>query len=101
MFYCMKAESANPKIFNVHSIIYDDNYFAIAHGVWTESGENVLAMRWTGEQLDPKDLGYPKVFGHPMWFIVTNDLKNLILTALLNLPLSDTKKIIDILSNKI
>jgi hypothetical protein len=93
----MKAENVNPGNFKVESIIYNDDYFAIAYGVWTKDDTKVLAMRWTGEQSDPNDAGYPKTFGNPMWFIVTDNLKNLLLSALLSSKYSNTKEILSIM----
>lgn len=41
----MKPENVNPKNFKVEKIVYANNEFSIAYGVW-EEGETHLAMRW-------------------------------------------------------
>jgi len=87
----------NPGNFTVRDIIYNDGDFAIAYGTWEDSGELVVAMRWNGNPDDTKDAGYPKTFGNPMWFIVTNELKDIILAALLNSKHTSKKYIIKIM----
>ncbi len=54
----MKPENVNPKNFKVENIVYDNEYFFIAYGIW-EEGNRHLVMRWNGESDDP---GYPKLF---------------------------------------
>ena len=72
-------KDVNPNNYKVKSILYDDNSFSIAIGTW-KTQQNILAMRWNG---DDKDMGYPKTFGHPMWFIVTDKLKQPIIQMLM------------------
>lgn len=62
-------ENVNPHNFKVDSIIYNDGDFSIAWGEW-EDGSMHLAMRWNGEA----DAGYPKTFGHPVWFLLPDGL---------------------------
>jgi len=64
-------EDVNPRNFTVKSIIYNDGDFSIAWGEW-EDGEMHLAMRWNGDSND--DAGYPKTFGHPVWFLIPENL---------------------------
>ena len=81
----MRAESANPGNFTVNRIIYNDpiQNFAIAVGTWHDDETIRFAMRWTGDQTKEDDLGYPKVFTHPMWFQLPVDISPL-LAALIN-----------------
>lgn len=75
----MKPENVNPSNFKVENIIFDNKDFSIAYGTW-EDGNETLAMRWNGKDNDP---GYPKVFGHPMWFVVHNQLHLPLIKSLL------------------
>lgn len=74
-----KPIDVNPNNYKVSSILYDNGEFSIAIGVW-EGTVNTLAMRWNG---DDEDKGYPKTFGHPMWFVIHNDLKQNIIQSLM------------------
>ena len=91
-------QDVNPNNFKVRDIVYNDEDFAIAYGRWEDSGEMVLSMRWNGNPDDESDAGYPKTFGHPMWFIVTNELKDILLAALLSSKYANKKEIIKIMS---
>jgi hypothetical protein len=91
-----KPENVNPGNFKVIHVVYNDNHFSIAYGDWQDEGE-VLAMRWNGN--DEGDAGYPKTFGNPMWFIVTNELKDILLASLLNSKHALKKNIITIMNN--
>ncbi|WP_157719110.1 hypothetical protein [Halopseudomonas salegens] len=64
-----KPEEVNPRNFKVESVVYNDGDFSIAWGEW-EDGELHLAMRWNGDESP----GYPKTFGHPVWFLLPQDL---------------------------
>jgi hypothetical protein len=93
----MKPKNVNPSNFEQLEIIYDNDDFSIAYGIF-EKGDKCIAMRWNGHLDDP---GYPKTFGHPMWFIIDNALKNTILKSLLFKENTDNKKIIEILKSEI
>lgn len=74
----MRPENANPENFQHNgNIIYTspDGNFSIARGYWIDDPEGTtrLAMRWNGDINNPDDPGYPKVFGHPMWFQLPSD----------------------------
>lgn len=66
----MHPNDVNPGNFTVDRIIYNDpnEQFAVAVGTWHDDGSTRYAMRWTGDQGDDEDRGYPKVFKNPMWF---------------------------------
>jgi hypothetical protein len=85
----MKPENVNPKNFELIELIYDNDEFAIAYGIF-ENGEKCLGMRWNGDLNNNDDKGYPKVFKNPMWFIIHNDLKKEILKSILGLKDSKT-----------
>lgn len=93
----MKPESVNPRNFNLEEILYDNNEFSIAYGKF-ENGENCLAMRWNGAN---DDKGYPKTFGNPMWFIVHNDLKKIILKSLIGVNSSKKDALLKIIGVEI
>jgi hypothetical protein len=75
-----KPIEVNPRNYKVKSVLFDNGEFSIVIGTW-EKKENVLAMRWNGN--DNEDKGYPKTFGNPMWFIIHGDLKQPIIQSLM------------------
>ena len=89
----MNPKDVQPGNFELIDVIYDNDDFSIAYGIF-EEGDKCIAMRWNGDLDNP---GYPKTFGYPMWFIVDNSLKNTILKSLLFEENADTQKIIEIL----
>lgn len=78
----MKPQEVNPQNFKVKNIIYTSSNgdFSVAEGEYEEDGVNRLALRWNGIINDPNDKGYPKVFGHPMWFQLPDDITDLLKT---------------------
>lgn len=94
----MKPENVNPKNIKIENIVYDNDYFSIAYGIW-EDGNRHLVMRWNGETED--DPGYPKLFNNPVWFLITKELKIPILTSLINLKGSNNSEILEALKNEI
>lgn len=74
-------ESVNPNKFTVEHVLFNHNDFSVSFGTWNPNGRRVLAMRWN----DGADgSGYPKTFGYPQWFIVSDDIARNILVGLLN-----------------
>ena len=90
----MKPENVNPGNFNVDCILFNNADFSIAYGTW-EDNEKYLAMRWNGED---GELGYPKVFTHPMWFMVDRSLILPILQSLIGQTNVDNEKLLRILA---
>lgn len=73
----------NTKNFNNVNVLYNDGRFAIAQGVWTNTTEVELAMRWNGDEEEAK--GYPKgKNGNPQWFLVHRPIAKFILQGLLD-----------------
>ena len=73
----MNPKDVNPGNFTVDRIIYTDDtkeHFSIAVGTWNDDGTVRFAMRWNGDETNPDDKGYPKVFGNAMWFQLPPDL---------------------------
>lgn len=89
----MKTENVNHRKFTVISIIYENDDFAVAFGEWEEK-ELVIGMRWTGGN-DDKNIGYPKTFGNPVWFLLHEKLNSPFLKSLLLSPSSKNEKIIE------
>jgi hypothetical protein len=89
-----KPEEVNPHNFHVDQIIYNDGDFSIVWGEW-EDGNMHLAMRWNGSD---NDAGYPKTFGHPVWFLIPAGLSIPILRGVLGIGSSDTKAILAAIS---
>jgi hypothetical protein len=78
----MRPEDVNPRNFNWHHILYDDDDFSIAYGEWVESGGLCVAMRWN--ESPNGTVGFPHAFGqHPMWFVLTDEFKRGFLIYLL------------------
>lgn len=90
----MNPQDANPRNFEVQSIVYNDGDFSVAYGRWKDDTMQ-LAMRWNGDTEEEK--GYPKTFGNPMWFIVSSGIKKTILKSLLESKHSKSKDILEIL----
>lgn len=80
----MKPENVNPKNFELIELIFDNDEFSIAYGIF-ENGGKCLGMRWNGDITNNDDKGYPKVFKNPMWFIIHNDLKKTFIKSILGL----------------
>ena len=85
----MKAKDVNPSNFKVENVVFENDDFSIAIGIW-ENGERRMAMRWNGYGDDP---GYPKLFKNTVWFIVDDSLILPFLNALRNVKDSDKKEI--------
>ncbi len=77
----MQPQQVNPGNFQVERIIYNQNGFAIAVGIWVEDGTRRFAMRWNDS---PTIKGYPSVFNNPMWFQLTDDIQGVINTLISN-----------------
>ncbi|AZR82345.1 hypothetical protein [Thiomicrospira sp. S5] len=75
-------KDVNPSNFKVKKVLFDNDSFSIAYGMW-QGQDSVIAMRWNGD--NENDMGYPKTFGNPMWFIVHDDLKEMIIKGLVDL----------------
>lgn len=78
----MKPENANPKNFKVEKIVYNQDGFSIAVGIWRDDETKRFAMRWNGENDDDK--GYPSVFDNPMWFQLPDDINGIVTTLITN-----------------
>lgn len=82
MNYVKASKVKSPqKRWRLCRVIYDagESGIAIAWGIW--DGEHVLAIRWNGEN-DYRPRGYPHTMGHPTWFILPNELNEIILSTL-------------------
>lgn len=65
----MKPEDVRPAKFHVHTIIYNNDGFSVAYGIW-ENSDTRLAMRWNGHE---EEIGYPSQGGNPLWFQLPNE----------------------------
>jgi len=82
-------QNVNPEKFKVISVLYNINDFSIVFGTWTPNNSLQIAMRWN----DADDgNGYPKVFAHPQWFLISSDIAKNILTGVLNSPSITTQQ---------
>jgi hypothetical protein len=71
----MNPEKVNPHNFRQKKILFNDNEFSIAIGDWiseNQTPQECLGMRWNGDL--ENSAGYPKTFGHPVWFIIPQNL---------------------------
>ncbi|MCR8560922.1 hypothetical protein KXD93_24910 [Mucilaginibacter sp. BJC16-A38] len=66
----MKPEDVTPAKFHVHTIIYNNDGFSVAYGVWEDDKSKRLAMRWNGNN---EEIGYPSQGGNPLWFQLPNE----------------------------
>lgn len=77
-------ENVNPSKFTVEVVLYNHNDFSVAYGTWHPSEGKAVVMRWN----DGDDgNGYPKTFGNPQWFVVSDDISRSILSGLLTNPM--------------
>ena len=60
-------------------VIFNAGSWSLAQGKW--DGEDALGIRWNGESDNDADIGFPKSRSGPLWFIVPDPLKPLILAA--------------------
>lgn len=89
----MKPEDVNPRNFRWHHILYSDEDFSVAYGEWTETESLCVAMRWN--ESPNGSVGFPHAFGqHPMWFVLTDELKRGFLIRLLKKCKKDKRSII-------
>lgn len=97
----MNPQNVNPKNFDVESIVYTNPHegFSIAIGIWSESGNRTVAMRWTGDVSNEEDKGYPKTFGNPMWFLLPDSLMKPLLKSIAGELGSDSDELIKILKS--
>lgn len=90
-----RPAEVNPSNFRVEQIVYETEVFSIASGIW-EDGRSHLAMRWNGEG---ENIGYPKLFNNPVWFIIPRELAIPILKSILHESGSDNNLIVQALNN--
>lgn len=91
----MRPENVNPRNFETLDVLYNNGEFSIAYGLW-EGRNRVLAMRWNGE--DDNDAGYPKTFGHPMWFIIDGELNLTFVRSLIGARNSNNEAVLKVLN---
>lgn len=80
--------------FPVKHILYDDGDFAIAWGKY-DKGRKCLGMRWN--RGGKSNLGYPKLFQHPVWFVLPNELSVSFIKALLGVDFVNNKRLLQVL----
>lgn len=87
----------NPSNFRVQSVLYSSVEFSVAWGDWAAPEGRVrrLAMRWNGDEKG--NAGYPKTFGHPVWFQIPPELSLTFLRSLLGQEHGNATAIIDAL----
>jgi hypothetical protein len=93
----MKPREVNPRNFKIKYILLENSDFSIAYGDWNQS-EFCLAMRWNGEE---NNAGYPKTFGHPVWFIIPKSMTFVLAKSLLEFDDADKQSVILLLNELI
>ena len=93
----MKPSEVNPRNFKVKYILFENPDFSIAYGNWNNE-QYCLAMRWNGYE---NDSGYPKTFGHPMWFIIPKSMTFVLAKSLLEFEETDKQLVINLLNELI
>ncbi|RZK30429.1 MAG: hypothetical protein EOO63_06755 [Hymenobacter sp.] len=89
----MKPEHVTPRNFELKEVLFNNTDFSVAYGYWEDTDWRV-GLRWNG---DGVDVGYPKVFGNPMWFILEPALAVSFVAGLLGQPGADKDKILQAL----
>ena len=91
-------QDVNTTAYTVSSVLFNHNDFSVALGTWNDSGNLAMAMRWNYAN---DGNGYPKVFAHPQWFLISDDIARNLLHGLLSNPLltpQEYKLILDALT---
>ena len=83
----------NTAKFQVENVIYANDGFSIAYGVW-EGNSKHLAVRWDGEE---GKTGFPQTYGKPQWLLVPDKLSIPFVKALLDTE-ADKKLVLDLLA---
>jgi len=68
-----------PKNFPYDEVFYDNKNIALMFGTYKKNKNKSLGMRWIEAE---SELGYPNIFGHPMWMVVPNNLAIYILEGI-------------------
>jgi hypothetical protein len=76
--------------------LYDDGEFAIAWGPY-DGGPERIGMRWSGDPATPTDVGYPKLFSNPVWFMLPEALSVSIAKGLVGAPNADQVAVLQVL----
>ena len=77
--------------FKEEEVLYDDDYFVIAWGVYERADEQ-LAARWKS--------GFPAVSGRAVWFVISERLSIPFLTSLIGLPGADQEAVLRVLEKQ-
>ena len=80
--------------FPVDHVLYDNGVFATAWGTY-DGRRRCLGMRWNNG--GPNDVGYPKLFQYPVWFVLPDELSVPLVKALLGTPFADDPALLKIL----
>ncbi len=86
----------NHSKFPVQHLLYDDGSFAIAWGSY-DGGPEQLGMRWSGDPAKKDDVGYPKLFQHPVWFMIPEALSISVCKGLIGAPDADQAAVLHVL----
>jgi hypothetical protein len=79
----VQPEDVRPTNFHDHQVLYNGDGFAISYGSYDNSAP-CIGMRWNGES-EAEDVGYPKLFKNPVWFVLPESLSLPILKAIIGL----------------
>jgi len=82
--------------FPVQHLLYDDSEFAIAWGSY-DGGPEQIGMRWSGNPANADDVGYPKLFQHPVWFMLPQVLSVSIAKGLVGASNADQTAVLQVL----
>ncbi len=93
-----KPQDVNPHNFHVERVLFTSGGFSIAWGTW-EGHDQRLGMRWDGNA--DGDAGYPKTFGHPVWFIIEDTLRVPLVKALLGCEGARNSDILSVLTDQL
>lgn len=81
--------------FPVDHVIYDNGAFAIAWGAY-DGNPRSLGMRWNG---GPNDVGYPKLFQNPVWFVLPPELSVPFVKSLLGAQSAKNQALLQVLED--
>jgi hypothetical protein len=85
----MSPEEVTQAKFPRFKVLYNDDVFSIAWGIYDEEPPERLAMRWNGE---PGEHGYPCRGKYPVWFMLPEELSVPLLKGLCGIESESAKR---------
>ena len=83
-----RASEVHSSIWSRSVVSYDDGTYSAIWGCYDGGKVRTLGLRWDGDPANEADVGFPKTYKHPTWFVVPDEFTGPILYSLLNQALA-------------